>query len=42
LVNQIKKLDPGIARNMAEPGPHPAENLNAGEAGRFFYDFIKW
>lgn len=32
----------GIERNMADPGPHAAENLNAGEAGRFFDDYCNW
>ena len=32
---QVEILRAGIARNMAEPGPHAAENLLKGEAGRF-------
>ena len=32
----------GIAQNMADPGPYAAENLNAGEPGRFFDDYCNW
>ena len=32
----------GIERNMAEPGPYAAENLKAGESGRFFDDYCNW
>ena len=32
----------GIERNMAEPGPYAAENLKAGEGGRFFDDYCNW
>ena len=32
----------GIERNLAEPGQYAAENLNAGEAGRFFDDYCNW
>lgn len=32
----------GIERNMAEPGPYAAENLNKGEGGRFFDDYCNW
>jgi len=32
----------GIERNMAEPGPYAAENLNEGESGRFFDDYCNW
>jgi len=32
----------GIERNMREPGPYAAENLTAGEAGRFFDDYCNW
>lgn len=38
-VDTIRK---GIERNMAEPGPYAAENLNAGEGGRFFDDYCNW
>ena len=39
---QVEILRAGIARNMAEPGPHAAENLLKGEAGRFFDDYCNW
>ncbi len=32
----------GIERNMADPGPHAAENLKPGEGGRFFDDYCNW
>lgn len=32
----------GIQRNIASPGPHAAENLQDGEAGRFFDDYCNW
>ena len=32
----------GIERNMVEPGPYAAENLKAGESGRFFDDYCNW
>lgn len=32
----------GIERNMAEPGTYAAENLHAGEGGRFFDDYCNW
>lgn len=32
----------GIERNMTEPGPFAAENLQAGEGGRFFDDYCNW
>lgn len=38
----IAPLAAGIERNMAEPGPHAAENLEPGEAGRFFDDYVNW
>ncbi|WP_420550849.1 hypothetical protein [Litorivicinus lipolyticus] len=28
--------------NLTQPGPYAAENLNAGEAGRFFDDYCNW
>lgn len=39
---QVDLLREGVARNMAEPGPHAAENLKEGEAGRFFDDYCNW
>ncbi|MCW1919578.1 phytanoyl-CoA dioxygenase family protein [Rhodobacter sp. KR11] len=38
----VPQLQAGIARNMAEPGPHAAENLKPGEPGRFFDDYCNW
>lgn len=35
-------LADGIERNLREPGPHAAENLHAGEQGRFFDDYCNW
>lgn len=32
----------GIERNMADPGPHATENLQAHEGGRFFDDYCNW
>jgi len=32
----------GIEKNMAEPGPYAAENLENGAAGRFFDDYCNW
>jgi len=32
----------GIETNMAEPGRYAAENLKAGESGRFFDDYCNW
>ena len=40
--DQVEALRAGVARNMAEPGPHASENLGAGEAGRFFDDYCNW
>lgn len=40
--DHVETLRAGIARNMAEPGPYAAENLNPGEAGRFFDDYCNW
>ena len=38
----VEVIRDGIARNMAEPGPYAAENLKAGEGGRFFDDYCNW
>ena len=38
----VETIGAGIARNMAEPGPYAAENLKAGEGGRFFDDYCNW
>lgn len=40
--NWLDDLKAGIARNMADPGPYAAENLQAGEGGRFFDDYCNW
>jgi ectoine hydroxylase-related dioxygenase (phytanoyl-CoA dioxygenase family) len=39
---QVDQLRAGIDRNIAEPGPYAAENLKAGEGGRFFDDYCNW
>ena len=38
----VDTIAAGIDRNMADPGPHAAENLPTGEAGRFFDDYCNW
>ena len=38
----VTPIRAGIERNMAEPGPYAAENLHAGEGGRFFDDYCNW
>lgn len=40
--NHVDTIRAGIDRNMAEPGPYAAENLKAGEGGRFFDDYCNW
>ena len=40
--SHVQELRAGVERNMAEPGPHAAENLHDGEAGRFFDDYCNW
>ena len=40
--DQVATIRAGIERNMAEPGEYAAENLHAGEAGRFFDDYCNW
>ena len=32
----------GIEKNLAQPGPFAAENLNEGDNGRFFDDYCNW
>ena len=39
---EVETIRAGIERNMAEPGPYAAENLKAGEGGRFFDDYCNW
>jgi len=38
----VRDIAAGIVHNMREPGPYAAENLSAGEAGRFFDDYCNW
>ena len=38
----VHKIQTGIERNLAEPGPYAAENLNPHEPGRFFDDYCNW
>jgi len=40
--DHVQTIRAGIERNMAEPGPYAAENLKAGEGGRFFDDYCNW
>ncbi|QXT39507.1 phytanoyl-CoA dioxygenase family protein [Gymnodinialimonas ceratoperidinii] len=40
--DHIDTIRAGIERNMEEPGPYAAENLKAGEGGRFFDDYCNW
>ena len=40
--DHVESLRAGVARNMADPGPHAAENLKPGEGGRFFDDYCNW
>lgn len=40
--DHLDTIRAGIERNMDEPGPYAAENLNAGEGGRFFDDYCNW
>lgn len=40
--DQVALLREGVERNMADPGPYAAENLKAGEGGRFFDDYCNW
>ena len=38
----VDTLRTGVERNMSEPGPYAADNLQEGEAGRFFDDYCNW
>ncbi len=38
----VDTIRAGIDVNMADPGPHAAENLKDGEQGRFFDDYCNW
>jgi ectoine hydroxylase-related dioxygenase (phytanoyl-CoA dioxygenase family) len=40
--DQVDALRQGVEFNMANPGPYAAENLKAGEGGRFFDDYCNW
>ena len=40
--DHVDAIRAGIEKNMAEPGPYAAENLKAGEGGRFFDDYCNW
>jgi ectoine hydroxylase-related dioxygenase (phytanoyl-CoA dioxygenase family) len=42
LTHWVDELCRGIDTNMNEPGPYAAENLHAGEQGRFFDDYCNW
>jgi len=38
----VDKIRQGIETNMEQPGDYAAENLKAGEGGRFFDDYCNW
>ncbi|MFC5843467.1 phytanoyl-CoA dioxygenase family protein [Aminobacter ciceronei] len=40
--DHVDALRRGVETNMAEPGEYAAENLKAGEGGRFFDDYCNW
>ncbi|GFE51328.1 phytanoyl-CoA dioxygenase [Roseobacter cerasinus] len=40
--DHVQGLRAGVARNMAQPGPYAAENLQKHETGRFFDDYCNW
>lgn len=40
--DQLDALRAGVEHNMRAPGPYAAENLKAGEGGRFFDDYCNW
>jgi len=40
--DHVDALRAGVEENMAAPGPYAAENLKAGEGGRFFDDYCNW
>ena len=42
LRDHVEALRRGVETNMAEPGEYAAENLKAGEGGRFFDDYCNW
>ncbi len=40
--DHVDEIRAGIDTNMREPGEYAAENLKAGEQGRFFDDYCNW
>lgn len=40
--DHVDTLRAGVDRNMTDPGEYAAENLKAGEGGRFFDDYCNW
>ncbi len=40
--DHVETLRRGVETNMTQPGEYAAENLNAGEGGRFFDDYCNW
>ena len=42
LKDWVDVIATGIERNMREPGPFAAENVESDEAGRFFDDYCNW
>lgn len=38
----VDKICEGIEENLKHPGEHAAENLTAGDTGRFFDDYCNW
>lgn len=40
--DHVDTLRAGVETNMKEPGTYAAENLKAGEGGRFFDDYCNW
>ena len=38
----VDQIASGIEMNMADPGPYGAENVKAGDTGRFFDDYCNW
>lgn len=40
--DHVEALRQGVEVNMTRPGPYAAENLRAGDGGRFFDDYCNW
>ena len=40
--SHVDDIRTGIEQNLAQPGQYAAENLVAGEEGRFFDDYCNW